>query len=207
MHGGGEGRGWAYALTHLRRMVMASLLLGLFIPYAMAKMWNDRWHAMRFGGQAFSTRLEGDRVIGRYLLFYVMPVLTWLLGLSGTTAAGTSGATLFAVAAITYLAFALVSTFFYAKFLREGIGTMHLHGLDFRFTARTDDFIWLLAGHVLLVIGTLGIGLAFIGYRNWAFTMRHLEAQGLWLPSELSQEEDDMRQGDGLLDMFDVGAI
>ncbi|RYD83585.1 MAG: DUF898 family protein, partial [Sphingomonadales bacterium] len=139
---------------------------------------------------------------------YLFPIVGCVAGLTGNAIAQRSGAGIIFGAVAAYLTLGLVAACFYAQYLREAFGSLKLAGLQFRFTARTDEIIWLVAGHVLLVIGTLGVGLAFIGYRNWAFFIGHLEAKGLFQPAQLLQGEAvDLRQGEGLLDMFDVGAF
>jgi uncharacterized membrane protein YjgN (DUF898 family) len=48
----------------------------------------------------------------------------------------------------------------------------------------------------------------FIRYRNWAFFIRHMEAGGEVNLEELTQSETAaLRQGEGLLDAFDMGAV
>ncbi len=48
----------------------------------------------------------------------------------------------------------------------------------------------------------------FIRYRNWAFFIRHMEAGGQVNLEELTQSETAaLRQGEGLLDAFDMGAV
>jgi hypothetical protein len=58
------------------------------------------------------------------------------------------------------------------------------------------------------VIVTLGVGLLFIGYRNWSFIVRHIEASGSIDFDRLTQSEtrapDD---AEGLADAFDFGAV
>ena len=66
----------------------------------------------------------------------------------------------------------------------------------------------LILGHVGLVIVTLGVGFIFIGYRNWSFFIRHLEATGEVELATLTQSTTrEPTQGEGLLDAFDVGAF
>jgi hypothetical protein len=70
------------------------------------------------------------------------------------------------------------------------------------------DWIKLILGHIGLVVVTLGIGLIFIGYRNWSFFIRHMEASGEIDLAGLTQSTtEEPRQGEGLLDAFDVGAF
>ncbi|HVJ02148.1 MAG TPA: DUF898 family protein, partial [Sphingomonas sp.] len=63
-------------------------------------------------------------------------------------------------------------------------------------------------GNIALVVCTLGVGLIFVGYRNWSFFISHMHAYGSVAVDELTQSTTRApRQGEGLLDAFDVGAI
>ena len=55
---------------------------------------------------------------------------------------------------------------------------------------------------------TLGIGFVFLSYRHWKFFVTHMEAGGDILLDELTQSTTaTARDGEGLLDAFDIGAI
>jgi uncharacterized membrane protein YjgN (DUF898 family) len=67
-------------------------------------------------------------------------------------------------------------------------------------------------GTVILTLLAFIIPLAlvapFIRYRTWAFLIRHMEIGGEINLSQLTQSEtDNMKQGEGLLDAMDMGAI
>ena len=109
---------------------------------------------------------------------------------------------------VAYAMIGVIAIVYYAAFLREAIGSLTLHKLGFEFTARTMDWFKLILGHIGIVVVTLGIGIIFIGYRNWSFFIRHMEATGEVVLAELTQSTTrELRQGEGLLDAFDVGAI
>ena len=66
----------------------------------------------------------------------------------------------------------------------------------------------LLLGNVALAIVTLGFGLAYWGYRNWAFMVRHMHLYGEINVSELSQSTTHApAEAEGFADAFDIGAI
>jgi len=83
---------------------------------------------------------------------------------------------------------------------------LRLGRVCFHFDADSMDWLKLFLGNIALVIGTLGIGIAFVGYRNWSFFIHHLGASGEI--DELHQSTTHVpRDAEGLLDAFDFGAV
>lgn len=78
------------------------------------------------------------------------------------------------------------------------VGTGGLAGLGF-----STVFLILLSFIIpLMLVGP------FVRYRNWAFFIRHLEASGEINLDALTQSSTrELKQGEGLLDAFDMGAI
>jgi uncharacterized membrane protein YjgN (DUF898 family) len=76
----------------------------------------------------------------------------------------------------------------------------------------TGGFGGLRFGTIVLVVLSFIIPLMLVGpfvrYRNWAFFIRHLEAGGEINLDALTQSPTrELKQGEGLLDAFDMGAI
>jgi uncharacterized membrane protein YjgN (DUF898 family) len=216
IRGGSDDKGWNYALTALWKTAVGAFVFGFMIPWSMTSLWNDRWGRLSFGNQGFSAKADWRPIIGRFLLFYLLPIAGCIGGfslLAGSLAAGappspTAIGAIVIGAFAAYFAMGIVAIVYYAAFLREAIGSLALNRLGFAFTARTVDWIKLILGHIGLVIVTLGIGLIFIGYRNWSFFIRHMEANGEVDLADLTQSTtEEPRQGEGLLDAFDVGAL
>lgn len=216
IRGGSDDKGWGYALTALWKTAIGAFVLGIFIPWSMTSLWNDRWNRLSFGSHRFEADADWRPIIGRFLLFYLLPIVGCVGGVglvAGSMAGGAPpspaafGSIILGAIAV-YAAFGLVAIVYYAAFLREAIGSLRLNQIGFDFTARTVDWIKLILGHIGLVIVTLGIGLIFLGYRNWSFFIRHLEATGeVELASLTQSTTEEPRQGEGLLDAFDVGAF
>jgi uncharacterized membrane protein YjgN (DUF898 family) len=107
--------------------------------------------------------------------------------------------------------YAMVGIFglaYYAAFYRRVVEATSLGPLQFAFTARTMDWLKLVLGSLGLIVVTLGLGYVFVGYRNWSFFVRHLEAYGELPLEALTQSET--RAGsdaEGLASAFDIGAI
>ena len=217
IRGGADDRGWRYGWSHVWRWTVGWLFLGLFVPWAMVTLWNERWDHMSFG--PFRFRAEGDSgaLIKRYLLFYLAPFIVAILGVVmaasavGFTHAGWEAASLivgFVLIVSIYVVLGLIALFYYAKYFRVVISGLSLERLDFHFSASTKDWFKLFLVDVLLVVGTLGIGLIFLGYRHWKFFIVHLEAYGE-IDLDLLTQSDTVRSrhGEGLLDAFDMGAF
>lgn len=218
IRGGSDDRGWDYGLESLWRSLIGGIVLGLMIPWSMTTLWNRRWGRMSFGANRFAADASWEPIMGRYMLFYLLPIVgcMGIIGVSAVTLAsggtpGASGASiLFAVLGVlaAYAGMGVIAIVYYAAFLREAVGSLTLHEVRFEFTARTKDWILLLLGNFGLIIITLGIGYIFLSYRNWAFMMRHLEASGEIDLAALTQSTTSSpTQGEGLLDAFDVGAF
>src|SRR5438270_11040462 len=96
----------------------------------------------------------------------------------------------------------------YAKFSRQAAESMSLGELQFGFDATTWDWLKLFLGNLALAVVTLGFGLTYWGYRNWAFMVRHLRIYGTIDITNLTQSTTHApREAEGFADAFDVGAI
>lgn len=229
IRGGSDSQGLALGWSYLWRTITGVLVLGLLIPWSMTSLWNERWDALSFGPHRFDSNASSDKIFLRFLLFYLVPgaiiiavfVRNMMVALSAppvptyqllpSLAAFDRTAVLIAVAAF-YLVFfvigGLIAIVYYAAYFREVVGKLSLGGLEFDFDARTWDWIKLYLGNIALVTATLGIGRIFLGYRNWAFFIRHMNAYGAINLDELTQSTARLPgQGEGLLDAFDIGAF
>ncbi len=224
IRGGSDDNGFTYGLSFVGRYLLAYITAGLLMPWAMMSLWNRRWHKMSFGPLSFRSEGHAADVFLRFLLFYLAPFLALLaiaaLGVSmistfkdfdlsgGQPPPAAAIGAIVALILAFYGAFGIVTLLYYAKFLRVAIGGVSLGDIEFRFTARSRQWVMLILGDIALVVLTLGLGVIFLGYRHWAFFIRHLEALGEISLSQLTQSTTrEPRQGEGLLDAFDVGAI
>lgn len=216
IRGGSDDAGWGYAGTALWKTAVGGLVFGFLIPWSMTSLWSNRWRRLSFGSHDFDANAEWKPIIGRFMLFYLLPIVSCVGGvglLATTMKAGTPinpqamGMVMIGAIAV-YFGIGVIAIAYYSAFLREAIGSLRLHEIGFAFNARTMDWIKLILGHIGLVIITLGIGMIFIGYRNWSFFIRHLEATGEVDLATLTQSTTRApSQGEGLLDAFDVGAF
>lgn len=224
IRGGSDDQGLAFGVGYLWRTLLGSLAFGLLIPWSMISLWNARWNRMSFGPLVFDSRARYEPIFGRFMLFYLAPILliiaAFAAAIFGFAAGGltpNSDAASVQVVLIGgliggYLLFfvilGLIALVYYSAYFREAVGKLSLGGLEFDFTARTRDWIYLVVGNFALVLFTLGIGFIFVGYRNWTFFVRHIEAYGEVRIDELTQSATrEPGQGEGLLDAFDIGAF
>ncbi|MXP10664.1 YjgN family protein [Pseudoblastomonas halimionae] len=217
IRGGADDRGWRYGWSYVWRWIVGYLVMGLLVPWTMVTLWNERWNKMSFGPFRFRADGESGALMKRYLLFYLAPfILAVVGGVLFASSIGLAQGRVEAAAAIValvmilsvYVVLGLIALFFYAKYFRVAISGLSLERLDFHFSASTKDWFKLFLVDVLLAVGTLGIGLIFLGYRHWKFFIVHLEAYGE-IDLDLLTQSDTARarHGEGLLDAFDMGAF
>lgn len=258
IHGGSDNPGLHYGLSYFWKTLAGALALGLLIPWSMTKLWSERWNQMSFGPHMFQSAPEWQRLMKRYILCYLAPILGFIgAAIAGFGSIGFGSASGLVLAAgiffvSLYIILPLLALAFYASFFREMIGTLSLSTLDFRFTARTKAWFMLFLGNAglwvlalvpaIILIVSLGLAdslvnvapgsnpllqnpglffpiviaalipLTFVGpfirYRSWRFFIRHMEASGEVNLLTLTQSPtSDLKQGEGLLDAFDMGAI
>jgi uncharacterized membrane protein YjgN (DUF898 family) len=215
IRGGAEARGWDYGRQFVWKNAVAYMILGFVVPWAQTSLWNDRWNRMSFGRHRVEAAADTDGLFGRWFLVYLTPFLGALLGgiamlaigmAGGSPAQSTIGAVL-SFGAI-FIAYQIASIAYKAAFYRKVVEHTGFGGLSFAFTARSADWLKLLLGNVALVVFTLGLGLVFVGYRNWSFFVRHMEAAGeIDLDALLQSQTSATGDAEGLADAFDIGAI
>jgi uncharacterized membrane protein YjgN (DUF898 family) len=215
IRGGSFQPGWDYGFKFMWKTVVGYMVLGLLVPWSMTSLWNDRWNQMSFGPHRIEAAADTDGLFGRWMLIYLTPLVggigAVILGLivGGTSGSMGAGFTAGIIGALfIYVLIGIVSLAYYAAFYRKAVGTLSFGGLGFNFTASTLEWFKLVLGNIALVILTLGLGLVFVGYRNWSFFVRHMEAHGEINLDELTQSATSATgDAEGLADAFDIGAI
>lgn len=224
IRGGSEDGGWTYGWSSLWKTIAGFFALALLVPWSMTQLWNDRWNKMSFGPHEFTANADTDGLMGRWVLVLVSPLIVGIVGALGLGALAFGGAigpdsidpgsetqaaltgALFVIGVYALIAF--IGLGYYAAYFRKVIGSTTLGELEFTFSARSKDWLVLFLGNIGLAIVTLGVGIIFWSYRNWAFFVRHLEAYGNVDPSELTQSSVAATgDAEGLAGMFDIGAV
>jgi len=219
--GGSADPGLRYSAAYVWKNALGIATGGVMLPWAMVSLWNQRWNAMSFGSWPFVAqgRVRGLRL--RFLVCYLAPALGFLaarflwrsgvvvtyFGVVPTTLAGRILIMLPAVFGFLFV-FLLICMAYYACFFRQMAGTTTLGTVEFRFTAGVMEWMELYVGDVVLVVATLGLGVIFLGYRHWRFYLRYAQIEGSVDFAALAQSSIAApRQGEGLLDAFDMGAL
>jgi uncharacterized membrane protein YjgN (DUF898 family) len=217
IRGGSDNPGWYYGGEYLGRILLAAITMWIAWPWQAVRLWNARWNAMSFGPLEFDANLEAEGLGLRWALVYLVPIgalILWSLiaALAGLASAGVPRATvsfvIFSGILLVYLAIPLMTLNWYAAYYRQAAATTSLGDLTFEFDATTLQWLGLFLGNLGLAIVTLGFGITYWGYRNWAFMVRHLHIYGTIDLAELTQSTTHApREAEGFADAFDVGAI
>ena len=220
IRGGSNDPGWNYGGEYLGRVALALMTFWIVWPWAATRLWNGRWNQMSFGQLQFRTDLDAEGLKRRWAAVYLVPmavfavagVLAAIIGLGAMAAGNEPSPRLFAIIGgiflLFYLVIPLMTLHWYAKFYRKAAESLSLGNLEFGFDATTWDWLKLFLGNVALAVVTLGFGLAYWGYRNWAFMVRHMHLYGEINVSELNQSTTHApAEAEGFADAFDIGAI
>ena len=220
IRGGSDAPGWSYGGEYLARIAVSTFTMWIAWPWMATALFRSRWNKMSFGSLPFRSSVSADGLKRRWAAVYLMPIAMLMLV---AIAAGLMGAgvlsrgakpspTLFAIVGslflLVYLVIPLMTLHWYAKFYREAAEALSLGGLEFGFDATTGQWLKLFLGNVALAVVTLGLGLSYWGYRNWAFMVRHLHLYGEINVTDLAQSTTHAPgEAEGFADAFDIGAI
>lgn len=213
-----EGSSLTYGFAHLGWLL--SLLPSLLwtLPGMRVNLARLIWNDTYFGGMRF--RHEG----GPGPLYRPFAVL-WGIGFAGLIVIGLffaaidnidvpaedtelTGSSILMIMLASALLMFVLSTAFLAREFAYLAQCISLGGVKFRFTATKGDFAALVLGNVLIVLLTLGIGLAFTQHRVFRFACAHLECIGeLDYDAIVQSAAEAPRFGEGLADAFDVAAV
>ena len=219
IRGGSDDPGWNYGGEYLGRYALTIITMFIMFPWATTRLWSSRWSAMSFGPQQFRSHLTAEGLKARWVLVYAAPFGAAILGFAIFGALGvgsgleqgpnpTIGGAFLAILLLIYVAIPLATLHWYAKFYRHAADALKLGDLEFGFDATTLQWLGLFLGNLGLAIITLGFGLTYWGYRNWAFVVRHLHIHGTVDLGTLTQSKTHApREAEGFADAFDVGAI
>ena len=218
IRGGSDNPGWTYGGEYLGRYALVFMTIFIMFPWAATRLWNSRWNAMSFGPLEFRADVNAEGLKRYWALLYAVPFLAIIItAVGGMTLLGNSNGqpeqwrimTLaFLGVGFFYLAIPLLTLNFFAAFYRKAAAATSLGELEFGFEATTLQWLGLFLGNIALAIVTLGFGLTYWGYRNWAFMVRHARLYGVVDVSTLTQSTTHApREAEGFADAFDVGAI
>ena len=220
IRGGSNEPGWSYGGEYLWRIGVASITAYIAWPWMATALFRDRWKEMSFGSLQFRSDLQMEGLGRRWAAVYLVPIAALIVGgiliglaTAGVVAAGGGNSpTFFMIIGFLflsiYLVIPLMTLHWYAKYYRMAAETLSLGDLEFGFDATTGQWLKLFLGNLLLAVVTLGLGLSFWGYRNWAFMVRHMHLYGEINVTDLAQSTTHAPgEAEGFADAFDLGAI
>jgi uncharacterized membrane protein YjgN (DUF898 family) len=223
IRGGSDEPGWNYGVSNLWKWVVNYLSLGSAVAWTMTTLWNDKWNQMSFGNAAFRSDAKVRPVLVPFICLYVTPVLLIIVSVTYLLVQGSMFGNVYLYMdappafrigfflLITFLIYTLISlifVIFYAAFFRNAIAQLSLGDLQFSFEAEGGEWFMLFLVDALIIIGTLGIGAFFLGYRHWSFFAKHLAVHGELSETDLQQTTTrGERYADGWLDAMDIGAF
>lgn len=220
IRGGSNEPGWSYGGEYLWRIGVAAMTGWIAWPWMATALFRDRWKEMSFGSLQFCSELQMEGLGRRWAAVYLVPIAALIVGgiLIGLATAGVVAAgggrspTFFMIIGFLflsiYLIIPLMTLHWYAKYYRMAAETLSLGDLEFGFDATTVQWLKLFLGNLLLAVVTLGLGLSFWGYRNWAFMVRHMHLYGEINVTDLAQSTTHAPgEAEGFADAFDLGAI
>ena len=217
IRGGSDEPGWNYGGEYLGRIALAGMTIWIAWPWMATALFRSRWNEMSFGSLPFRSTLDAEGLKRRWAAIYLIPLALLILGTiaAATIGLGSGGgerasfsAVVLGLVIAVYLAIPLLTLHWYAKFYRKAAETMSLGELEFGFDATTWQWLKLFLGNIALAVVTLGFGLAYWGYRNWAFMVRHMHLYGEINVTALGQSTTRApTEAEGFADAFDMGAI
>ena len=217
IRGGSDEPGWNYGGEYLGRIALAGITMWIAWPWMATALFRSRWNEMSFGSLPFRSTLVAEGLGRRWAAIYLIPLALLILGTiaAATIGLGSGGgerasfsAVVLGLVIAVYLAIPLLTLHWYAKFYRKAAETMSLGELEFGFDATTWQWLKLFLGNIALAVVTLGFGLAYWGYRNWAFMVRHMHLYGEINVTALGQSTTRApTEAEGFADAFDMGAI
>jgi len=219
VRGGSDDGGWTFGLGYLARSFTVLLSFTLTVPWLTAWGWNALFAKMSFGSLLFEGDARWRALFNKYAAALCLSVLFLIgIGFGAGLVGGILGSAsndpgkiqLGVIAAILlgYLGVPLIMLRYAAYLHRHLIGHLSLGPVRFAFDATTLDWLKYYLFNVALVVFTLGLGLLLWPYRHWQFYTSHLTVIGDLSALEIEQSGTaTLRQGEGLADAFDIGAI
>ena len=220
-----SGSSLAYSARYIAFILLTIITLGWVYPVMrmrlMGTMMNNTW----FGDRQFHFEGSVGSLYERFAMCWFLFV-GLLLTFGGTlehlssgfelatnaeNIAG-AGAAMAAYGVIGSVVLGIVSGIVFCIYkaaeLRHFAKCTRFEGLAFELNATIGGLIWLVIGNTLILLLTLGFGVAFTQMRKFRFVCDRLEARGTIDFGAIIQSADQGPGfGEGLADAFDVGAI
>jgi uncharacterized membrane protein YjgN (DUF898 family) len=171
IRGGSNDPGFNYGISYMWKHVAAAIPIYLLFPWASISLWNERWSAMSFGPYRFVSNADWTQLMKRYLLFYLVPFLIFVMAIwigyqsaqGGQMGAGSAiamGGFVIILILALYIVLPVAALLYYSKFFRVAVAGLRVGDLEFEFKARSPD--WILFFLANWAIWGIAAGLAFV---------------------------------------------
>jgi uncharacterized membrane protein YjgN (DUF898 family) len=221
IRGGMITGGWSYGWLYLRLQLLRVVTLGLTTPYVSIRLWNARMNDAMFGSARVVANAQWKPLYGRFLLAFVGAVVIYgaaigvLISIEPGTMTGHLDPTkpadmramlpflarLYGILFGGAILIGLVALSYHAAYYRQIIGSIRIETLGLEFDASAASWFTYYLVNFLIVVLTLGLGVAVLPWRAWSFYLRHLRTIGSLDTDMLLQTQlTAPTQGDGIAD-------
>lgn len=212
------GPAWLYGLKALGFYVLLPLTLTWSYPWQAMNLTSHMMNHTWFGDRRFSFAGSAGPLYANFAIAWLSMALILLgpisliVALGGAQAIQQGGAIqnnpAIILVFLSFFALPLIYAWYLAGQYRHMASCTRYEGLSFTFEASGASLVKLALGNMLIMIVTLGFGLAFTQMRKFRYFCDHMLIAG-------DADFDAIRQsaeqrptiGEGLADAFDVGSI
>jgi uncharacterized membrane protein YjgN (DUF898 family) len=221
IRGGMTTGGWRYGWLYFRLQLLRVVTLGLTTPYVSTRLWNARMNDAMFGSARVEATAQWKPLFPRFILALVGGAVIYGLAfalLFGIVRAGMGDhidpknppdlhvmvplfARIYGIFFAAAILAGLVALSYHAAYYRQVIGNTRIETLGLAFDAGAASWFGYYFGNLLIIVLTLGLGLAIVPWRAWSFYMRYLRTVGTLDTDALLQTQlAAPTQGDGIAD-------
>ena len=224
IRGGVEGSSVSYAFRAIGYALLLPITLGLAMPWRYVGLWRYKTNHSGFGDLNFRFDGVGRKLLGPFMVAYAATIVGFIVAaavagglfvlIAGIPHAGTAlprqAPAIVTAVLLFYATFLLTSLVGYLHYFARSFGYVaentHLGRVCFAFPVRKRDLFWFQFGNMILLVFTLGAGVAFVGQRYVRFFCQHLRIYGVSELTTLSQAPGRRRPkgGEGLAQLFDT---
>jgi uncharacterized membrane protein YjgN (DUF898 family) len=220
IRGGMTRGGWSYGWLFFGLQLLRVITLGLASPYVSTRLWNARMNDVMFGSARIEAAAQWRPLFWRFVVALVVSVVIYVVAVSSLVSATMKMEMfvnpktppdmhvvlpilirIYATLIIAGLLVGLVSLSYHAAYFRQIWGSTRIGTLGLAFEATTFDWLGYYVINILIIVLTIGLGLAIMPWRAWSFYSRHLRTIGsLDVDSLLQTQLAAPTQGEGIAD-------
>jgi uncharacterized membrane protein YjgN (DUF898 family) len=221
IRGGMTTGGWGYGWLYFRLQLLRVVTLGLTTPYISTRLWNARMNDAMFGSARVEATAQWKPLYLRFILALVGGAVIYGIAFAFLFTIIRAGvgehidpktppdfkvmlpliARAYGILLAAAILMGLAALSYHAAYFRQVIGNTRIETLGLKFDASAANWFGYYFGNFLIIVLTLGLGLAIMPWRAWSFYMRHLRTVGTLDTDALLQTQlAAPTQGDGIAD-------